>query len=230
MEVSANLRNFLFTQKMRWGLSWPSKIIVFISVTSLTFLLFCNLYSILSPVDRQSASILVLEGATNDHVLIAAMNEFKKHPYQLLITTGTPLEYGAVLSEYKNTASIAGQSLIKLGFDSTRLIVVESDAIIHDRTFNSAIALKQWFRKHQLRVDAINLMSMGVHGGRSRMLFSMALGDSIKVGVISVPNQYYSEDTWWKSSKGFRETLNEALGYFYTKYFFRSYEIESGVK
>jgi hypothetical protein len=143
-----------------------------------------------------------------------------------LITTGTPLEYGAMLSAYKTTAAIAGQSLLKLGFDSANLIIAGTEAIIHDRTFNSAIRLKQWLRENQPEVKALNLMSLGVHGGRSRLLFQAALGDSIKVGIISFPNQYYNGETWIRSSKGFRETMNEAIGYFYTRYFFRPYENE----
>ena len=69
-------------------------------------------------------------------------------------------------------------------------------------------------------------MTMGVHGGRSQLLFKAALGDSIGVGVISIPNFYYGQHSWRKSSKGFRETMNEAFGYFYVRFFFHPYEKE----
>lgn len=226
MKILCGKNYFLISKKERWGLTWPGVALLLIACFILIFLFFNNLYSILAPVSREKATVLVVEGSVNDHVLMAAMQEFNTGKYKLLITTGTPLEYGAMLSAYKTTAAIAGQSLLKLGFDSAKLVIAGTEAIIHDRTFNSAIRLKQWLRENQPGVKALNLMSLGVHGGRSRLLFQAALGDSIKVGIISVPNQYYNGETWIRSSKGFRETMNEAIGYFYTRYFFRPYENE----
>jgi len=217
---------FLINKKERWSLTLPGILVLFLLFFIPVYLLFNNLFLIIAPVIREKASILVLEGSVNDHVLVAAMEEFQKYHYTLLITTGTPLEYGSILSKYQNTASIAGFSLLKLGFDSTHLVILGTDAIIHDRTFNSAIRLKQWLRVNQPDIKAVNLMSLGVHGGRSRLLFQSALGDSIRVGIISIPSQYYDAKSWWRSSKGFRETMNEAIGYFYIRYFFRPYEKE----
>jgi hypothetical protein len=151
------------------------------------------------------------------------MKEFRKGNYKLLITTGTPLEMGHLLIAYDNTASLTGASLLKAGFDSTQLAIVPSKEIRNDRTYNSARELAQWLKKNRPDVKAVNLMSMGVHGGRSRLLFQEALGDSIRVGIISINNFYYGKRDWWKSGKGFRETMNEAFGYLYTRFFFRPY-------
>ena len=73
-------------------------------------------------------------------------------------------------------------------------------------------------------------MTMSVHGARSRKMFQEALGDTIKVGIISVRNFYYDSHDWWKSSKGFRETMNEAIGFFYVKFFFRPYAVPGKTK
>ena len=148
------------------------------------------------------------------------MKEFKSNNYKLLIVTGAPLEYGDLLAPCRNTARVAGLSLLRLGFDSTKLVMIGTDDIRNERTYNSAVRLRQWLVTNRPDITAVNLMTMGVHGGRSRMLFRKALGDSVKVGIISVPNFYYGPDSWWKSSKGFRETMNEAIGYYYIKFFF----------
>jgi len=50
-----------------------------------------------------------------------------------------------------------------------------------------------------------------------RFLFQAAMGDSIRVGIISLPNMFYGPFDWWHSSKGFREVMNEAFGYYYVK-------------
>jgi hypothetical protein len=67
-------------------------------------------------------------------------------------------------------------------------------------------------------------MTSSVHGARSQVLFQCGIGDSIRVGIISTDNYYYNDNNWWKSSKGFRETMNEAIGYLYVRLFFRSYD------
>jgi hypothetical protein len=204
-----------------WG--W---LLLLVIILAPVILLFSNLYSILAPVDREEAKILVLEGFISDYVLNDALKEFRSNRYDLLITTGTPFEYGEMLAPYRNTANAAGMMLLKLGMDSTRLVIVGTDEIRNDRTYNSAIALKRWLRKNRPGTNAINLMTMSVHGARSRYLFQAAMGDTIRVGIISLPNFYYGPQTWWRSTKGFRETMNEAIGYFYTRFFFRPYEKE----
>ena len=217
---------FLINYKVRWGLSLYGWIFLALMILAPLYYGFRNFYSVLAPVQREKTDILVLEGFVSDYVLYEAIKEFKNNHYKLLITTGTPLEYGGFLAPYRNTARIAGMSLLKLGFDSTKLVIIGTDEIRNDRTYNSAVVLKNWIRSNRPDIKAINLMTMSVHSGRSRLLFKAALGDSIKVGIISTTNFYYGAHSWWRSSKGFRETMNEAIGYFYVRYFFRPYESE----
>jgi hypothetical protein len=221
---------FFINRKERWGLSVYGWGLILVFILVFLFVGVRNLYSILSPVQREQADILVLEGFVGDYIMQEAITEFNRNHYKLLITTGTPLESGSLLAPYGNTAMVAGMSLVKMGFDSTKLIIIGTDEIRNDRTYNSAIKLKYWIKSHRPDIKALNLMTMGVHGGRSRLLFQSALGDSIHVGIISVPNMYYGPHSWWKSSKGFRETVNEAIGYFYVRYFFRPYEKEISKK
>lgn len=217
----------LFSRRERWGLTWQGVLLLLGLIILFIALVLRNLYPMLAPTQREKADILVLEGFISDYVLQEAIQEFHRHPYQLLVTTGTPLEYGDLLAPYKNTATVAGKSLLKLGFDSTKLVIVSTEEIRNDRTYNSARALRQWLAVHKPEVKSLNLMTMGVHGARSRLLFKAAMGDSIAVGIISLKNFYYGPHSWWKSSKGFRETLNEAFGYFYVRFFFRPPEPNS---
>jgi hypothetical protein len=189
-----------------------------------------NIYYFLAPVDRVPAKVLVVEGSVNDHVLKYAIYEFRKGRYQWLVTTGTPLDYGSHLSEYKNTALVTGHSLIRMGFDSSRLIMVASQSAIHDRTFNSAVQLKLYLVMNLPQCQSMNLISQGVHARRSYLLFEKAFGNPFRVGIIAVPGGYYDGRSWWRSSKGFREVMNEVFGYFYIRFFFRPYEKELDTK
>ena len=218
--MTGNLNYFLINRRERWGLTLYGWLILVLFIFIFAYLGFRNLFGTLAPVQREKTNILVLEGFVNDYVLYDAMKEFKSNNYKLLIVTGAPLEYGDLLASCRNTARVAGMSLLRLGFDSTKLVMIGTDDIRNERTYNSAVRLRQWLVANRPDITAVNLMTMGVHGGRSRMLFRKALGDSVKVGIISVPNFYYGPDSWWKSSKGFRETMNEAIGYYYIKFFF----------
>lgn len=224
--VNERQNYFLVSRKQRWGLTVWGWILLLLIIFIPAFLFFRNLYPILSPVERENTRILALEGFISDYVLEDAIREFRQGKYSLLVTTGTPIEAGGLLSEYKSTARVAAESLKKLGFDSSKLVVVETDEIMHDRTYNSGLALKYWLRKNMPGVKAVNLMTMSVHGARSKVLFQAALGDSVKVGIISLPNMFYGPYDWWHSSKGFREVMNEAIGFYYVKLFFRPYEKE----
>ena len=213
--------NFLFNHRERWGLTPWGLLLLIILLFFIITLIFRNIYPTLAPIEREKSDVLVLEGFATDHVMKLAMKEFTAGKYRLLVVTGAPLEYGDMLSAYHNTATVAGKSLLKMGFDSTRLVIVTTADLRNERTYNSAVSLRQWMVTSKPDIRSLNLITTAVHGGRSRLLFRKALGDSIRVGIISVPGLYYGASDWLKTSKGFRETMNEAIGYFYIRWFFR---------
>ena len=230
MKIRTRKDYILINRRERWGLSGYGWMFLLLIMFATLYAGFRQLFSTLAPVHREQTGILVLEGWVSDYLFRDVISEFKTGHYTLLITTGTPLENGDFLAAYHNTAEIAGRSLIKLGFDSTKLVMVATDEYRNERTYNSAVRLKQWLRANHPEIRAINVMTMGVHGARSQLLFQKALGDAVRVGIISVANSYYGPDSWWKTSKGFRETMNEAIGYFYVSFFFRPYEKELTTK
>ena len=89
-----------------------------------------------------------------------------------------------------------------------------------DRTYNAALAVKQWFQENGVSVSSIDIMTLGPHARRSRLLFQKAFGKEVKVGVISVEDRDYDPAHWWRSSEGVREVLGEAIAYIYAKFFF----------
>jgi hypothetical protein len=221
---------FFVNRKERWGLSLWGWIVILVLIVVPGILIMRNSYSMLAPVHREKTDVLVLEGFVSDYLMEEAIREFRTGKYSILITTGTPLELGSLLVSYGNTAALAAATLKKMGFDSTRLVSVATSNIQNDRTYNSALELKAWLQKNRPGTKAVNLMTMSVHGARSQKLFQYALGDSVKVGIISLNNFYYGPHTWWKNSKGFREVMNEVFGYFYVYWFFTPYQIKNPVK
>jgi hypothetical protein len=217
----------LISKKTRWGLTIWGWLAIVTACGLILWLFMGHVYNFLAPTRREPAPVLVLEGAVPDYVLVEATKEFSAYPYQWLITTGTPLEWGHLLTPYGNTANIAAFSLKKMGFDSTRLIAVSTDEILNDRTFNSALELGEYLHKFHPEIRSVNLMSYSVHSRRSQMLFQYALGDSIRVGIIASGSFYYGSGNWWKSGKGFREVMNEVFAYIFTRFFFKPYTKET---
>ena len=219
---------WLISRRNRWGLTIWGWLSILLIIALTIFLLMTQLYSFLAPVHRVKTDMLVLEGAVPDYVLESAIIEFEENNYKYMVTTGTPLEWGHLLIEYGNTANIAASSLKKMGFDSTMLAIVPTKEIHNDRTYNSALEFASYLRQYHPEIKAINLMSYGPHSRRSQMLFQAALGKDIKVGIIAIQSFYYGPNDWWKSSKGFREVINELLGYIFVKFFFVPYSKDEG--
>ena len=82
-----------------------------------------------------------------------------------------------------------------------------------DRTYNAALAVEQWFQENGVSVRSIDVMTLGPHARRSRLLFQKAFGKEVRVGVISVEDRDYDPDHWWASSQGVREVVGEAIAY-----------------
>ena len=84
----------------------------------------------------------------------------------------------------------------------------------------SAIALKRWLDQSRPDAKSLDLITLGPHARRSSILHKMALGSNVSVGVISVPNQGYDPNRWWRYSQGVKTIINEVIGYVYTKLIF----------
>jgi uncharacterized SAM-binding protein YcdF (DUF218 family) len=109
--------------------------------------------------------------------------------------------------------------LKKAGIPSELVQMVPSHVIGRDRTYSSAIALRDWLREHEMQVRSLNIVTEGAHARRTRLLFEKALGPDIRVGVISIPSPDYDVTHWWYYSEGAEEIVQESIGYIYAKFF-----------
>ena len=98
--------------------------------------------------------------------------------------------------------------------------MVPSRAIDRDRTYNAAVALRNWFRQHNLAVASVNVVTEDVHARRTQLLFERALGNNVAVGIIAVSNPDYDARRWWHYSEGVKDVVNEAVAYTYAKFLF----------
>lgn len=184
------------------------------------FLFVRNVYPFLAVTEPSPGGALVIEGWASDFALRMAIDEFKRHPYSAFLVTGGPIEKGAVFSEFKTYAEFGEATLEKMGVALDQVHSVPAPQVDKDRTYASALALKEWLQQRNLPTNNVNVLSMGCHSRRSRLLFQRAFGPGTKIGITALEDPAYLEKPWWTTSYGVRGVLNEMMAYFYARFLF----------
>ena len=127
---------------------------------------------------------------------------------------------GGYVNDYYTSASVAAESLKKFGVPDDLVQMVPLRVIARERTYSSAVALRDWFREHNTPVHSFNVLTEDAHGQRTRLLYENAFGKNVAVGVIAVSNLGYNPEDWWHYSDGVREVTGESLAYLYARLFF----------
>ena len=168
-----------------------------------------------------NTDVLVVEGWIPTYAVRASIEEFKTGSYQRIFVTGGPVEgSGGYINDYHTSASVGEEALKKFGVPSESLQMVPSHVIERDRTYYSALTLRDWLSEHKVGVHSFNVVTEGAHARRTRLLYEKAFGKNVVVGIISVPNPDYDVRHWWRYSDGVREVLSESVGYIYARLFF----------
>jgi len=202
-------------------LSWRGWIVVLAPTCLMACLVIARVYPFLAVTQRADAHVLVVEGWVHEYAIRAAANEFRSGSYELVFTTGGPIEgTGGYINDFNTAASVGADLLKKNGIGTDVLQMVPSRVNDRDRTYSSAAALGQWLRAHDVLVGSVNVVTEGTHARRTRLLFQEALGAGVKVGVIAVPDPDYDARHWWRYSQGVKDIVNEAVAYLYAKFFF----------
>jgi hypothetical protein len=181
---------------------------------------FRNADAFLAVNDPLPDGVLVVEGWSPDYALEIARTEAQRNPNHNLYVIGGPLEHGAPLSEYKTFAELGAATLRQMGMSNDTVQAVPAPSVRKDRTYAAAVALRNWFRQHGGVPKAINLISLGAHARRSRLMFETAFGSGSRVGIMDVADRDYDSRHWWKSSAGVRSVLDEMIAYGYARFLF----------
>ncbi len=213
----------------RWSLSWRAWLLVALVMTLMSLVFIWRVYPFLALTHRVNTKALVVEGWIHDYALRAAVTEFRNGSYQRIFTTGGPVEgSGGYTNDYHTNASVGVDLLKKYAVPEEFLQMVPSRVMDRDRTYASAVALRNWFREHNIHLRSVNVLTENVHARRTRLLFSKALGPEISVGIIAVPNPDYDARRWWRYSDGVREVVGESIAYIYARFFFYPATVFSG--
>jgi hypothetical protein len=211
----------IFTRKERWGLSWRGWLLLTSAGLLAGCLVFLNIHPFLAVTHRAKTNILVVEGWISQYHIRAAAEEFKNGSYGRLFSTGGPVEgSGGYVNDYYTSASVGAELLMKAGVPNESVNMVPSHVIGRDRTYNAAVALRDWFRDHHMIVHSMNVLTADCHARRTQLLYQEAFGKDVEIGIIAVANPDYKPTKWWRCSDGVREVIGESIAYIYAKFFF----------
>jgi uncharacterized SAM-binding protein YcdF (DUF218 family) len=207
--------------------TWRGWLVVLMIVGLLAFTLFRCSYPFLAVNAPVPGGILIVEGWGSDEVMRETVQRFKEtlpenqSSFRKVLVTGGVVELGGPLISYKTYAELGTAILLKSGLTTNEVEAVPAPFVQRDRTYAAAVSLKQWLDVRQVDIKAINLITVGPHARRSRLLFQKALGKNYQVGVISLSLTDYDPKHWWRSSSGVRIVTSELLAYGYARFWFK---------
>jgi hypothetical protein len=199
----------LLVRKERWTLSWAGRILLLLLCLGVAFAVVSGLYP-----------ILVVEGWLPKQGLAQTVALVHTDGYRRVFTTGTVAKDDWNARPGETYAELAAERLLKLGLPGNLVQAVPCAEERKDRTYNSALAVKNWCATNHIPLDSLNLVTIGPHARRSWMLYREAFGKDVKIGVITFRSDNYDPSRWWCSSDGFRDVTGEAIAWLYAKFLF----------
>ena len=211
----------LFNCRPRWGLSVRGWLMLNLVLALAAGAWVLNVHLFLAQTKRTDSKILVVEGWIKGYAIQTGVTEFQSGHYEKVFTTGGPVAgTGSYLNDFNTSASVGAESLVKDGIPARLVQMVPSHESGRDRTYSSALALREYFQTNGIAVKSFNVLTEDVHARRTRLLFQKAFGADVEVGIIATRDPDYDPAHWWRYSEGVREILGESIAYIYAKFFF----------
>ena len=216
----------ILVRKECWTLSRPAKLFLVVACAVAMLATVRFIHPFLTTTNRVQGEFLVVEGWVPTYALNEAVVLFNDGGYRKVLTSG-----GTVSDEWipaDTYAAWAATRLKKIGMKSDLIQPIPCLVSLRDRTYNSALAVKKWLQDNDPAVKSIDVVTLGPHARRTRLLFQMALGNKITVGVIAVEDRDYDPAHWWRTSEGVRTVIGEGIAYLYARLWFMFCSSESG--
>ena len=211
-----------FRPRQIWLPTFFGWLIFLVISLAMCILVALNIYSFLAQNEPVWARVLAVEGWLDPEELDQAVVAFKRGRYERVVTTGGPIVGRSELVKYGTYAKLAADYLAQRGIPHNVITAASAPQSAQDRTFLSAVALRDLAQQQGLNLDAIDVFSSGTHARRTRLLFQMALGSEVRVGVLAARpsgnyGQYYSPENWWRSSGATESIVMQSIGLIWVK-------------
>jgi hypothetical protein len=210
----------LVRRQEAWRLTWRGWLALLLLMAAVVTGAVVTVYPFLAVTARRQPDVLVIEGWMPEFALLEGWHEYQRGHYTAVLTIGGPFRDSVDLDPNDDYGDLAAYKLRQTLGAGIPVQAIRCPAGKRDRTFTCAVTLKAWLAQHQLKTTSVTVVTLGPHARRSRLLYEMAFGPDVPVGVISVPDEEYEGRRWWKYSEGVKEIISEGAAYVYARLFF----------
>lgn len=211
----------LVSRRERWGLTPAGRLLLLAILLGLLWGGAHGAHPFLAINRPVEGDYLVIEGWIPDYAIHAGFETATGRTYRRVLASGGPFRNDFELDDDDTYAHLAASKLEAMGLPAALIAAVPANRKDRDRTYASALAVQQWLRTRNTQASAIDVLTLGVHARRTRLLYRRALGPDIRVGIIAVRNREYAPARWWAYSEGLKSVVAEGLAYLYAHCFFR---------
>lgn len=212
----------LLRRRMALRLTRRGWLVSLLAAMVLLAVMVCGTFPFLAVNDPKPGGVLVVEGWMPDYAIAEAVAEFRRNPSEVLIASGGPIDKGAPFSEFGSYAEFGAATAVKLGLDAGKVHAAPAPETRRDRTYTAAVAVREWLRQRGPIPARVNVVSLGPHARRTRLLYQAAFAGIADIGVIPADDRSYDGRRWWTSSSGFRTVTGELIAYGYARLLFRA--------
>ncbi len=205
--------NVLFKQSVLWVPRWWLVLLLVIVSIVIGILVVKNIAHYLAVTEPKQGDYLIVEGWQSESSLQQALAVFNsdENNYHYLITTGGP-NTNQIKPQYKNYAEQSAAFLLSQGLDLKKLIVIATPASAQDRTFLSAVMVREWFQQQNSTPQSFDVFSQGVHARRTQTLYKKAFQQIQEIGIYASKPADYVLSSWWTTSVGAKSVITESIG------------------
>ncbi len=211
----------LLRRRECWTLSRAGWLLVLALGLVILVTLRFGVHSFLALTDRVPAKLLVIEGWSPPNTMKQAASEFLHGGYQRAVLIRPVLEEGDRYESGRYSGDFVSRLLVQDGVPQEKLSTLFPNVASKDRTYHSALVVKQWAREQGMEVKFLDVATEGPHARRSRLMYEKAFGAGVKIGIIAMDSHEYDPRHWWRTSEGVRNVVGESIAYLYARFFFR---------
>ena len=160
-----------------------------------------------------SVGLLVVEGWLGERELDDAAVYLREHGYRRVVTSGGPiLSFSPFASYAERAAHHLGKRLPGVAVEA-----VPTPPTAQDRTYASAVWVRDWAQQRAVPVETIDVYSLGAHARRTRILYRLAFGERTHVGIIAGMPHENDMLHWWTTSEATKQVLAETFSLAWTQ-------------
>lgn len=157
--------------------------------------------------------LLIVEGWAGERELDEAAAHARRQGHGLVITSGGPITSFGAQASYAERAA----QYLQARLPAVQVQAVPAPPTAQDRSYASAVWVRDWIARQAMPVPAIEVYTVGVHARRTRLLYRMAFGEDTQVGIVAGKPQEGDLARWWTRSDSAKDVAMEIFSLAWTQ-------------